>query len=156
MTSIKDAKNMRANINVKGKIVDISKVRTVSTRFGDTKTCDAYLEDESGRIKLGLWDTDCDKVNNNDIIELTGGFTTNFRGEVLLNRNRKDGSIEVCENDDSVIIQTMTEQPTLQDCIDELEKLKPELTIIHAEQVTKIQRMIVSVSEAVLNRSCKT
>ena len=50
----------------------------------------------------------------------------------------------------------MTEQPTLQDCVDALEKLKPELTIIHAEQVTKIQRMIVSVSEAVLNRSCKT
>ena len=50
----------------------------------------------------------------------------------------------------------MTEQPTLQDCVDELEKLKPELTIIHAEQVTKIQKMIVSVSEAVLNRSCKT
>ena len=49
----------------------------------------------------------------------------------------------------------MTEQPTQQDCINELEKLKSELTIIHVEQVTKIQRMIVSVSEAVLNRSCK-
>ena len=36
----------------------------------------------------------------------------------------------------------MTEQPTLQDCIDELEKLKPELTIIHAERVTKIQKII--------------
>lgn len=39
----------------------------------------------------------------------------------------------------------MTEQPTLQDCVDELEKLKPELTIIHAERVTKIQKMIQSV-----------
>ena len=33
----------------------------------------------------------------------------------------------------------MTEQPTLQDCINELEKLKSELTINHVEQVTKIQ-----------------
>ena len=48
----------------------------------------------------------------------------------------------------------MTEQPTLQDCIDELEKLKPELTIIHAERVTKTQKMIQSVSETVLNRNC--
>ena len=75
----------------------------------------------------------------------------------------------------------MTEQPTLQDCIDELEKLKEDYYEHHKPyvvdeevkksvleghesfnvsllplRITKIQRMIVSVSEAVLNRSCKT
>ena len=40
----------------------------------------------------------------------------------------------------------MTEQPTLQDCIDELHEV--------VERVTKVQKMIQSVSKAVLNGNC--
>jgi len=64
----------------------------------------------------------------------------------------------------------MSEQPTLQDCVDELEKLKEDYykdrdlkddsyNMKHMWlplRIVKIQGMIVSVSEAVLNRSCKT
>ena len=61
----------------------------------------------------------------------------------------------------------MTEQPTLQNCVDELEQLKEDYykdrdlkddsyNMKHMWlplRIVKIQRMIVSVSEAVLNRS---
>ena len=51
-------------------------------------------------------------------------------------------------------------QVTLQDCIDELEKIRKiaisEECGVDPERITKVQYMIQSVSEAVLNRSCKT
>ena len=58
MASIKEAKNQRNNIDVEGTIKDISEPRTVTTRYGESQVCDAYLEDASGdRIKLSLWGT---------------------------------------------------------------------------------------------------
>jgi len=57
---------MKSGINVQGKIERKSEVRTVNTKFGETKVCDAYMEDESGRIKLTLWADDTEKVKNGD------------------------------------------------------------------------------------------
>ncbi len=74
---------------------DKGEVRTVNTKFGETKVCDAYLEDDSGRIKLTLWAEDTEKVNNGDAVSLEGGYTTTFRNEIQLNKGRKDGKLEV-------------------------------------------------------------
>ena len=95
MTTCEEAKQMRTGINVQGKIVDKGEVRTVNTKFGETKVCDAYLEDDSGRIKLTLWADDTEKVNNGDTVSLEGGYTTTFRNEIQLNKGRKDGKLEV-------------------------------------------------------------
>ena len=96
MTTCEEAKKMKSGINVQGKIVDKGEVRTVTTKFGETKVCDAYLEDESGgRIKLTLWADDTEKVNDGDMVSLEGGYTTTFRNEVQLNKGRKDGKLEV-------------------------------------------------------------
>jgi ssDNA-binding replication factor A large subunit len=95
MTTCEEAKQMRTGINVQGKIVDKGEVRTVNTKFGETKVCDAFLEDDSGRIKLTLWADDTEKVNNGDMVSLEGGYTTTFRNEIQLNKGRKDGKLEV-------------------------------------------------------------
>ena len=95
MTTCEEAKQMRTGITIQAKIVDKGEVRTVNTKFGETKVCDAYLEDESGRIKLTLWADDTEKVNNGDTVSLEGGYTTTFRNEVQLNKGRKDGKLEV-------------------------------------------------------------
>jgi len=95
MTTVAEAKDMKSGINVQGKIRDKGEVRTVNTKFGETKVCDAYLEDDSGRIKLTLWADDTEKVKNGDEVKLEGGYTTTFRNEVQLNKGRKDGKLEV-------------------------------------------------------------
>ena len=95
MTTCEEAKQMRSGINVQGKIEDKGEVRTVNTKFGETKVCDAYLADDSGRIKLTLWAEDTEKVKNGDTVSLEGGYTTTFRNEVQLNKGRKDGKLEV-------------------------------------------------------------
>ena len=95
MTTCEEAKQMKSGIDVQGKIRDKSEVRTVTTKFGETKVCDAYLEDDSGRIKLTLWGDDTEKVKNGDEVKLEGGYTTTFREVVQLNKGRKDGKLEV-------------------------------------------------------------
>jgi len=95
MTTVAEAKDMKSGINVQGKIRDKSEVREVNTKFGETKVCDAFLEDESGRIKLTLWADDTEKVKNGDEVKLEGGYTTTFREVVQLNKGRKDGKLEV-------------------------------------------------------------
>ena len=95
MTTVAEAKDMKSGINVQGKIRDKGEVRTVNTKFGETKVCDSYLEDESGRIKLTLWADDTEKVKNGDTVSIEGGYTTTFRNEVQLNKGRKDGKLEV-------------------------------------------------------------
>jgi len=95
MTTCEEAKQMRSGINIQAKVVDKGEVRTVNTKFGETKVCDAYLEDESGRIKLTLWAEDTEKVNKGDMVSLEGVYTTTFRNEVQLNKGRKDGILEV-------------------------------------------------------------
>ncbi len=95
MTTCAEAKDMKSGINIQAKIVDKGEVREVTTKFGQTKVCDAYLEDESGRIKLTLWGDDTEKVKNGDEVKLEGGYTTTFREVVQLNKGRKDGKLEV-------------------------------------------------------------
>jgi len=95
MTTVAEAKDMKSGINVQGKIRDKGEVRTVNTKFGETKVCDAFLEDESGSIKLTLWAEDTEKVKNGDEVKLEGGYTTTFREVVQLNKGRKDGKLEV-------------------------------------------------------------
>ena len=95
MTTCEEAKQMRSGINVQGKIERKGEIRTVTTKFGETKVCDAYLADDSGSIKLTLWADDTEKVKNGDMVSLEGGYTTTFRNEVQLNKGRKDGKLEV-------------------------------------------------------------
>ena len=95
MTTCAEAKDMKSGINIQAKVVDKGEVREVTTKFGQTKVCDAFLEDESGRIKLTLWAEDTEKVKNGDTVKLEGGYTTSFRNEIQLNKGRKDGKLEV-------------------------------------------------------------
>ena len=98
MTTCEEAKQMRSGINVQGKIERKGEVRTVTTKFGETKVCDAYLTDESGSIKLTLWGEDTGKVKNGDTVSVQGAYTTTFRNEVQLNVPKKNGKLEVVSN----------------------------------------------------------
>ena len=95
MTTCEEAKQMRSGINVQGKIERKGEIRTVTTKFGETKVCDAYLADDSGSIKLTLWADDTEKVKDGDMVSIEGGYTTTFRDEIQLNKGRKDGKLEV-------------------------------------------------------------
>ncbi|MEM2896565.1 MAG: OB-fold nucleic acid binding domain-containing protein [Candidatus Bathyarchaeia archaeon] len=83
---ISELKPGMKKVDLKGKIIELSEPREVVTRFGGlSRVATAVLADESGSIKLSLWNEDIDKVSVNDEIAIENGYVTSFRGEIQLN-----------------------------------------------------------------------
>lgn len=93
---INEIKRGMSNISLKAKVIDISEIRSVQTRFGKRNVADALLEDETGQISMSLWQDQINQVNVGDTISITGAFVTEFRGKLQLNVP-KSGKIAVSE-----------------------------------------------------------
>jgi replication factor A1 len=74
-------------VNVKAKVVEKSEPREVLARFKDEthKVATAIIADETGTIKLTLWNEQINQVNINDTVKVENGYVTMFRGEIQLN-----------------------------------------------------------------------
>ena len=82
-------------VNIKAKITEIKEPREVMTKFGTSTTLtEVTLEDDSGTIKLTLWGKQSEGLEQNQDVEINGGFTKEFRDEVQLGIGRR-GSIKV-------------------------------------------------------------
>ena len=76
-------------VNVTGNIDSISEPRTVNLRAGGTaQVADAIISDETGNIKLSLWDDQIRSVQQGDMISIENGYTQSFRGENSLSIGR--------------------------------------------------------------------
>ncbi len=75
------------NVNVQAKVVEKSEAREVLSRFKDEtyRVANAIIADETGSIKLTLWNEQINKVNVNDTVKVENGYVTSFRGEIQLN-----------------------------------------------------------------------
>lgn len=84
---IKDLRNGMKRVVVEGKVIEKSETREVRSRFGDKtyNVATAIIEDETGTIKLTLWNEQINQVNVNDKIKVENGYVTSFRGEIQLN-----------------------------------------------------------------------
>ena len=80
--------------SVEGSIMEKSEPRSVNTRYGNRSVADVKLEDETGTIKLSLWEEKIDLVNVGDIVSIASAYVTVFRDEIQLNIPRS-GTIEV-------------------------------------------------------------
>jgi replication factor A1 len=74
-------------VNVEAKVVEKGDPREVMSRFKDEtyRVADAVVADETGSIKLTLWNEQIDQVNVNDKVKIENGYVTTFRGEIQLN-----------------------------------------------------------------------
>jgi ssDNA-binding replication factor A large subunit len=72
-------------VDVAGKIVNIEGPRDVNTKFGPGQVATATLEDESGSVKVTLWNENISKVAVNDKVQIENGYVDSFRGELQLN-----------------------------------------------------------------------
>jgi replication factor A1 len=67
----------------------------VMNKYGkELKVANAIVQDESGEMKLTLWNDDVDKVNAGDKIKITNGYVSEFNGEKQLTSG-KFGKLEV-------------------------------------------------------------
>jgi replication factor A1 len=90
MVEIKELRDGMKRVNVEGKIVEKGDTREVRSRFKDEtyRIVDAVIADESGSIKLTLWNEQIEQVNLGDNVKIENGYVTSFKGEVQLNVGR--------------------------------------------------------------------
>ncbi len=96
--NVRDLRDGMRRVDAEGEIAEISDPRTVNLRTGDqARVADCMLKDESGQIKLSLWDDQIDMVKQGSKVRVTNGYTNSFRGELRLNVG-KYGKLEVLES----------------------------------------------------------
>ena len=87
---IKDLHDGMKRISIEGKVVEKSDAREVQSRVRDQtyRVADAVIADETGSIKLTLWNEQINQVNVDDVVKIENGYVTSFRGEIQLNAGK--------------------------------------------------------------------
>jgi len=84
----------QGSVDIELDIVSIEEPREFE-KYGKTlKVANAVAKDDSGEIKLSLWNEDIDKVKAGQKIKITNGYVSEFKGEKQLSTG-KYGSFEV-------------------------------------------------------------
>jgi hypothetical protein len=96
---IGDLKSGMNRINLKAKVLEIPKPRSVITRFGEfAKVTNVSVKDETGIIQLPLWNKQIDAVSVGDFIQVENARVVTFRGERQL-RVSRGGQLNVIEKE---------------------------------------------------------
>ena len=97
---IKDLKAGMKKVNLKTRVLEIPEPNKVYTRHG-TMACvtNALVGDETGTIRMSLWNQQIDMVSEGDLIEIENGTVHRFRRERQL-RIGKHGRITIVQDAD--------------------------------------------------------
>ncbi|HLD43573.1 MAG TPA: OB-fold nucleic acid binding domain-containing protein [Candidatus Nanoarchaeia archaeon] len=93
---IKDLQPKQGNVDITAAVVDKETPRTWEKFGKQGRVCNARLKDDTGEIKLTLWNDEIDQVNKGDTIRITNGFVNEWQGEMQLTAGRF-GKIEIIE-----------------------------------------------------------
>ena len=98
MTTINQLRSGMTRLDtVEGTIDSIGEPRTVNLRTGgQAQVADAVLKDDSGQIKLTLWDAQIKMVKAGSKVTVENGYINNFKGENSLNVG-KYGKLNIIE-----------------------------------------------------------
>jgi replication factor A1 len=87
---IRDLRSGMRQISLKAKILEIPEPKMVYTRFGNYATVsNALIEDETGTIKLCLWNEQITSVAIGDTVVIENASMSRFKGESQLKIGRK-------------------------------------------------------------------
>jgi len=110
---IKDLKAGMKRISLKARVLAISRPQQALTKYNDyVLFANATLTDETGTVKLTLWDRRINSLSINDIVEIENARVTAYRGETQLRIGRK-GKLRVIENHKGVRAREPEHTPSL-------------------------------------------
>ena len=96
--SVAQARTMRGNINLVGRVKSKGDTRTVNLKNGGTvDVCDSIITDgpsEDDSMTLTLWGDDIKKIHVDSEVSITNGYTNEFKGNVSLGTG-KFGKLEI-------------------------------------------------------------
>lgn len=100
--NISELRSGQEKVNIEAVITDMEEPREFN-KFGRIiRVANAEIEDDSGKIKLTLWNQDIDKAKQGMKVKVTNGFVNDFKGEKQLTGG-KFGKIEFGEVSESEI-----------------------------------------------------
>ncbi len=84
---IKDLTDGLRRVDVVAKVIEKSETREVRSRYSNEtyRVADAVISDETGTIKLVLWNKQIEQVNVDNTVRIENGYIRSFRGEIQLN-----------------------------------------------------------------------
>lgn len=89
------------NVNVRVRVLKTMDTKVVETRRGPRTISEALVGDDTGRIKMTLWGKHAGSLREGQAVEVSGAWTTSYRGEVQLNVGFR-GEIKELEDDEVV------------------------------------------------------
>ena len=88
-------------IDLVAKVVEIPVAIQVNTRFGTmASVSNIKISDETGAVRLSLWNDQIDKVKVGDMVTLKNCYIFRYRGEPQLRLGRK-GTLTIVESGDA-------------------------------------------------------
>jgi replication factor A1 len=77
-------------VSIEARVTEKSDAREVQSRVRNEtyRVADALIADETGSIKLTLWNEQIDRVSVDDAVKVENGYVTSFRGEIQLNAGK--------------------------------------------------------------------
>jgi len=92
--AIKDLQAKQGNVDVVAEVVDISPPREFQ-KFGKPgRVANVTIKDETGEIKLTLWNDEVDKIKKGQKIHIENGYVNEWQGEKQLTTGRF-GKLEI-------------------------------------------------------------
>jgi len=98
VNAIKDLRTGMNHVNLKAKILEVTEPTHVVTRYGNHAcVAKALLADETGTIKLFLWNGQIESVSAGDTVQIENAQVSAFRGERQISLG-KTGTVSNVEN----------------------------------------------------------
>jgi replication factor A1 len=97
-TLVQDLRHGMKKVNVEAEVLETPKPSLVHTQYGNSAMLtNAWIADETGKIKLCLWNEQANSVAEGDTIQIKNAAVSTFKGERQL-RLGKTGTINVLQN----------------------------------------------------------
>jgi replication factor A1 len=96
---ISEIRDGMRKVEVVGRVTDKPEPREVTLRtMQKARVADLTIADDTGKIKLTLWDDQIDKVDLEEIVKIENGYVNSYKGEIRLNVGRY-GTMEIIEKE---------------------------------------------------------
>ena len=91
---ISELKAGQGSVEIEAEVIEMSEPREFNKYGKILRVANAMVKDDSGTIKLSLWNADIDRVKVGNMIKITNGYVSEFQGEKQLTTG-KFGKLDV-------------------------------------------------------------
>ncbi len=81
---ISELRTGQGNVEVEGTVTELGNTRVFNKYGRELKVADAVFTDDSGSIRLTLWNDDITRFREGDKIKIINGYVSEFQGEKQL------------------------------------------------------------------------